>query len=367
MAEHWDSLLLMSYVCAPQLFFYGVFFLIGQVLNARDHFGPMMWAPIANNVVSIGVFGLYLWVWGNQTALTGEPFTDQQAWLLALGSTIGIIVQTLALLPFLKRAGFSYRPRFDLKGTGLGRTFHVAKWMVGYVALTTLVQMLVANLASGATVVNDADAGGGAGWTVYQNAYLVWILPHSLLTVSLATAMLPSASRFAVAGDRAGVAAETTRALRLATTFLVPAAVGLAVLADPDQPVGVRQRQRGERLHLHRLGPDRLRRRTDPVHDPVPVPACLLRDGQHQDAVPAADLDQRRQRRRCRSPSRCRGATGTPWRPGLRSRTAFPTSSAWPSPTSSCADGCRSCPAGRPCSTSDACWWPPCPRARWPG
>jgi len=233
MAEHWDSLLLMSYICAPQLFFYGVFFLIGQVLNARDHFGPMMWAPIANNVVSIGVFGLYLWVWGNQTALSGQPFTTQQAWLLALGSTIGIVVQTLALLPFLKRAGFNYRPRFDLKGTGLGRTFHVAKWMVGYVALTTLVQMLVANLASGATVVNNADAGGGAGWTVYQNAYLVWILPHSLLTVSLATAMLPSASRFAVAGDRAGVAAETTRALRLATTFLVPASVGLAVLAVP--------------------------------------------------------------------------------------------------------------------------------------
>ena len=229
MADHWASLLLMSYICMPQLFFYGVFFLIGQVLNARDKFGPMMWAPIANNVVSIAVFALYLAIWGNQTALTGEPFTVPQAWLLAGGSTLGIIVQTLVLLPFLKRAGFSYRPRFDLKGTGLGRTFHVAKWMVGYVALTTLVQMLVANLASQATSATDQ----GAGWTVYQNAYLIWILPHSLLTVSLATAMLPSASRYAVAGDRSGVAAETTRALRLATTFLLPASVGLLVLADP--------------------------------------------------------------------------------------------------------------------------------------
>lgn len=229
MAEHWASLLLMSYICMPQLFFYGVFFLIGQVLNARDKFGPMMWAPIANNVVSIGVFALYLVIWGNQTALTGQPFTVPQAWLLAGGSTLGIIVQTVVLVPFLKRAGFDYRPRFDLRGTGLGRTFHVAKWMVGYVALTTLVQMLVANLASQATSASDQ----GAGWTVYQNAYLIWILPHSLLTVSLATAMLPSASRYAVAGDRSGVAAETNRALRLATTFLVPASVGLLVLADP--------------------------------------------------------------------------------------------------------------------------------------
>ncbi|MCC6497556.1 MAG: murein biosynthesis integral membrane protein MurJ, partial [Propionibacteriaceae bacterium] len=232
MAEHWQSMLLMSYICMPQLFFYGVFFLLGQVLNAREKFGPMMWAPLTNNLVSIVVFGVYLWVWGNQGALTGEPFTEAQAWLLALGSTIGIMVQTVVLLPFLKRAGVSYRPRFDLKGTGLGRTFHVAKWMVGYVALTSLAQIVVTRLAS-AAAPSAGGAGAGAGWTVYQNAYLIWILPHSLLTVSLATAMLPSASRFAVAGDRAGVAAETSRALRLATTFLVPAAVGLAVLADP--------------------------------------------------------------------------------------------------------------------------------------
>jgi murein biosynthesis integral membrane protein MurJ len=202
------------------------------VLNAREKFGPMMWAPLTNNVVSIVVFGTYLWIWGSQSALTGEPFTQQQAWLLALGSTIGIIVQTLVLLPFLKRAGISYRPRFDLKGTGLGRTFHVAKWMVGYVALTSLAQIVVSQLATAAAPAAGGTSAGG-GWTVYQNAYLIWILPHSLLTVSLATAMLPSASRFAVAGDRAGVAAETSRALRLATTFLVPGAVGLAVLADP--------------------------------------------------------------------------------------------------------------------------------------
>ena len=232
MAAHWQSMLLMSYICMPQLFFYGVFFLLGQVLNAREKFGPMMWAPLTNNLVSIIVFGAYLWIWGSQGALTGQPFTEAQAWLLALGSTIGIVVQTLVLLPFLKRAGVSYRPRFDLKGTGLGRTFHVAKWMVGYVALTSLAQIVVTRLAS-AAAPSAGGAGAGAGWTVYQNAYLIWILPHSLLTVSLATAMLPSASRFAVAGDRVGVAAETSRALRLATTFLVPAAVGLAVLAEP--------------------------------------------------------------------------------------------------------------------------------------
>lgn len=227
MAGHWHALLLMSYLTMPQVFFYGVFFLIGQVLNARERFGPMMWAPIVNNVVSIGVLGAYLAVWGTQTT-RGLEFTQPQVWLLGIGSTLGIAAQTLVLLPYLKRAGFSYQPRFDLKGTGLGRTFHVAKWMVGYVALTSLAQVVVTNLATGAIPAGS----GGAGITAYNNAYLIWVLPHSLLTVSLATAMLPAASRYAVAGDRGGVAAETTRAIRLASTFLLPAALGLGVLAD---------------------------------------------------------------------------------------------------------------------------------------
>ena len=229
LADHWRSLLLMSYLTMPQIFFYGVFFLIGQVLNAREKFGPMMWAPILNNLVSITSLGAYLWIWGTQTNGTGA-FTDQQVWLLGIGSTLGIGAQTLVLLPFLRRAGFSYRPRFDLKGTGLGRTFHIAKWMVGYVGLTSLAQVVVTNLASAGVA---AGAGGGGGVNAYQSAYLIWILPHSLLTVSLATAMLPTASAAALAGNLSEVASETGRALRLALTFLVPSAVAFVALADP--------------------------------------------------------------------------------------------------------------------------------------
>ncbi len=227
MAGHWKQLLTMAYLTMPQLFFYGAFFLIAQVLNAHDRFGPMMWAPILNNVVGIGVLGAYLAVWGTNTS-AAQPFTDQQAILLGVGSTVGIVLQTLALLPAMRAVGFRYRPRFDLKGQGLGETFHLAKWMLGYVLLTSIVQIVVSNLASGATANPDGE--GGAGLVAYQTAYLVWILPHSLLTVSLATAMLPSASRLAAAHDMKGVAAETTRTLHLATTFIVPASLALMVL-----------------------------------------------------------------------------------------------------------------------------------------
>ena len=234
-AGHWKQLVLMGYLTMPQLFFYGAFFLVGQVLNARDNFGPMMWAPILNNVVGIGVLGLFLAVWGTNTT-PGEPFTDQQVLLLGLGSTLGIVVQTLALIPAMKATGLRYRPRWDLKGQGLGETFHLAKWMLGYVLLTSLVQIVNTRLGSGATMTDSGAAGGdggGAGIATYNTAYLIWLLPHSLLTVSLATAMLPSASRLAAAHDMAGVAAETTRTLRLALAFLVPAAVGFMVLGLP--------------------------------------------------------------------------------------------------------------------------------------
>ncbi|WP_298132189.1 murein biosynthesis integral membrane protein MurJ [Micropruina sp.] len=223
---HWQSLVFITYLTMPQLFFYGAFFLIGQVLNARDSFGPMMWAPIANNVVQIGVLGLYAVLWGGLD--TSAPFSTQQALLLGGGSTLGIVAQTLILIPFYRRTGFRYRPRWDLKGTGLGHTFHLAKWMMGYVALTLVAQAVVTRLATSAVV-----GGSGAGSNVYNQAYLIWVLPHSLLTVSLATAMLPHASRLAAVKDMIGVAAEVQRASRLAVTFLVPAAIGMIVLAEP--------------------------------------------------------------------------------------------------------------------------------------
>lgn len=227
MAGQFDSVVMLAYLCLPQIFFYGAHVLIGQVLNARDKFGPMMFAPIANNIVSILVFGLYLILWGQGDG--DSAFTTRQELVLGLGSTLGIAIQAAVLVPFLRSAGFRYRPRFDLKGTGLGHTFSLAKWTLGFVVATQIAVVVVTRLASSATT----GAGPGAGWTVYNNAYLLWILPHSLITVSLATAMLPQASRLAAEGDLAGVTEETQRTMRLALTVVLPAAVAFLALAHP--------------------------------------------------------------------------------------------------------------------------------------
>jgi putative peptidoglycan lipid II flippase len=225
-ARQYDSMVMLAYYCMPQIFFYGVHVLAGQVLNARDRFGPMMWAPIANNVVSIAVLGLFAVVFGRGD--TAGPFTSREELLLGLGSTLGIAVQAAVLLPFLRRAGYHYRARFDFRGVGLGQTLRLAKWTLGFVLVTQLALVVISKLATGATA-----SGVGGGITAYYNAYALWILPHSLITVSLATAMLPAASRMAAAGNLDGVAAETVRAVRLALTVLLPASVAFGVLGLP--------------------------------------------------------------------------------------------------------------------------------------
>ena len=226
LAGQYASMTTLAYYCMPQVFFYGVFVLVGQVLNAHDRFGPMMWAPIANNLVSIAVLLVFLGVFGQTDA--GAPFTPGQELVLGLGSTLGIAVQAAVLVPYLRAAGYPFRPRLDFLHTGLGQTARLAKWALGFVLVNQAGMVIINKVASAATV-----QGSGGGVAAYTYAYALWIIPHSLITVSLATAMLPSASRLALAGDLAGTAAEVNRTLRLTLTALLPASVGLLIFGVP--------------------------------------------------------------------------------------------------------------------------------------
>ncbi len=224
-----ESLIDFSRYCLVQIFFYGMFVLIGQVLNARGRFGPMMWAPIANNVVSIAVLALYLVMFGTQNG-TGA-YTSTQELVLGLGSTVGIAVQTMVLLPYLKAAGFSYRPRFDFRHTGLGHTLRLGIWTVLFVIVNQVAYTVVVRLATAGSA--QAVTGGphdSPGLTVYSNAFLLMMVPHAIITVSLATATLPSVSRLAAEGDLDRVRSELARTMRLALSIIVPFAAGLAVL-----------------------------------------------------------------------------------------------------------------------------------------
>jgi putative peptidoglycan lipid II flippase len=225
-----------AFWCLPQVFFYGLYTVLGQVLNARGRFGAYMWAPVVNNVVAIAGLALMLyWIGGyrpggDQSGGNVHPpsgWTGGQIALLAGTATLGVAAQGMVLLWPLSRMGFRYRPRLGLRGVGLGGAGRVAGW--------TFAAALIGQLGFVVTAraVNAAGAAGGPGQPAYGNGFLLFMLPHSLVTVSLVTALFTRMSRSAQAGDQAGVRRDLSVGLRLTAVaaFLATAAM-LAVGPD---------------------------------------------------------------------------------------------------------------------------------------
>ena len=241
LAAQRESVVDFARLCLPQVFFYGMFVLLGQVLNARGRFGPMMWAPIANNVISVAVLAAYLLSFGPAAGaeLCGG-YRPSQEWVLGLGSTLGIAVQLAILVPYLRAAGFRYRPRFDFRDSGLGHTLRLGVWTVALVVVSQVAYTVVVRLASSGTAqaacaVGPGAAGGqeGTGYTVYSGAFLLAMVPHAIATVSLATAVLPRLSQHAADGDLRGLALRVSSTTRTALALVVPFAALLPVVALP--------------------------------------------------------------------------------------------------------------------------------------
>jgi putative peptidoglycan lipid II flippase len=222
---------LLMLLCLPQVFFYGVFVLTGQVLNARGRFGPMMWAPIVNNVVACAVVIVYAFVFGTSTGVDG--FSTSEALLLGLGSTGAIVLQALVLIPYLRLAGFRYRPRFDFRGVGLRHTARLAGWTLLFIVVNQIAFIVIVRLATSATLTGATDGQKAAGSTVYSLGFLISQLPHGVITVSLATAVIPTLA--ALAADRRydRFRLELGRTVRVALVIVAPLAVALACLGQP--------------------------------------------------------------------------------------------------------------------------------------
>ncbi|MFE7772652.1 murein biosynthesis integral membrane protein MurJ [Streptomyces sp. NPDC057445] len=217
--------------CLPQIFFLGLFTLLGQVLNARGRFGAMMWTPVLNNVVVIAVFGLYLVTYATGDA---DTLTPAETMLLGWGTTAGIAVQALALVPSLRAARFRWRPRFDWRGSGLTRPLRSAGWLVLLVLTNQFAYWVTTRLATAAGAqAEHGGIDGGAGFSAYNNAYVLWAVPHGIVTVSLVTALLPRMSAAAADGDTAGIRRDVSYALRSSAAAVVPAACMLLALAQP--------------------------------------------------------------------------------------------------------------------------------------
>lgn len=236
LAAQRQSVIDFARFCLPQVFFYGMFVLVGQVLNARGSFAPMFWAPIANNLISIAVLVVYL-VWFGPAGNACAAYDAGPEVVLGIGSTLGIAAQFLILVPYLRRVGFHYRPRFDFRGSGLGHTARLGIWTVALIVVSQIANLFVVRLASSGTAHGALDACGagsgshGTGYTIYSSASLLTLVPHSIVTVSLATAILPQLTRLAHDGDRPGMARTVNDSLRTALTIVLPFVALLPVVA----------------------------------------------------------------------------------------------------------------------------------------
>jgi putative peptidoglycan lipid II flippase len=207
--------------CLPQIFFLGLFTMLGQVANARGSFAPLMWAPIANNLVVIVVFSAFLIKW---PSVNVDSITSTQIQILGWGTTAGIIVQALILIPVVKRSGIKIRPKWGV--AGLGKSFSLAGWTLVYVLISQIGYLITVNVATTAAV-DSAKAGitTGVGFTPFKNAYLIMLLPYSIVTISIVTALLPHMSKLAINKKIEDVKEQILRAIKTVAVLTIPSSV----------------------------------------------------------------------------------------------------------------------------------------------
>jgi putative peptidoglycan lipid II flippase len=228
--EH-HLMVVFAYFFIPQIFFYGMDSLLGAILNVRGRFGANMWTPVINNVIVILVGVAFMIFFGSQYNEHPGSLPSSGVLLLGIGTTAGIMVQSIALFPVLRQAGFSMRLRLDLRRREIADIGRQAGWLLGYVISQwagNLVVQRVANIAG-----QHAPPGSGTGYTSYATAWSLFQLPYAVVGISVISALLPRMSGHATDRRYSKVREDFSTGVRVASVIVVPAAVFLAVLGAP--------------------------------------------------------------------------------------------------------------------------------------
>src|SRR6266567_4593212 len=212
-AEH-NLMVVWAYWFIPQIFFYGMSSLIGAILNTRGRFAAPMWAPVVNNLIVIGV---------NKEPWTISPAGVQ---LLGIGTTLGVVAQTVALFPSLRAAGFRWRATLGFRPGEVSEMGRMAGWMSVYVITQWAGNLIVQILA------NKASPGVN-GYSAYSIAWQLFQLPYAIVGISVITALLPRMSEHASTRRYSLVRDDFSIGVRLASVIVVPTSVYLAVLGGP--------------------------------------------------------------------------------------------------------------------------------------
>lgn len=240
MSDSWFSVTVaFAFWCIPQVFFYGLYTVLGQILNARENFGPYMWAPALNNIVAIiGLLAMIV-VFGS---VNPESGSDPAVWdgarvaLLGGSATAGIAAQALILIFPMRKLGIRFRPDFKWRGSGLGGAAKASWWMLLTMVTGIIPTALTTNVSAGATdraISNGQNVLDVAGNAAYSTAYALYSLPTSLIVVSIATAMFTRLAKAAANRNIRAVRHTTSATLRVVGMLMVLSQVGITVLAVP--------------------------------------------------------------------------------------------------------------------------------------
>lgn len=232
---NWDSearglATAFAVLCLPQVFFYGLYTLLGQVLTAHNRFGMFMWAPALANVVAIAGLAWFL-ITDAQLKAPVSEWSPTMIAVLGGSATLSIAFQALVLIPPLRATGLRFRPVWGLRGSGLGSASRMAMWAFAAVSVGQLGYLVNSRVLTGATQRAVDQGIEGAGLTAYANAYLLFMLPHGLVTVSLITALFTRFSHAAHDGDIPAVTADLRRGMMMPAVLLIPATAVVVLLA----------------------------------------------------------------------------------------------------------------------------------------
>ena len=207
---------------SPQIVFYGMGMIMTGALHAYRRFGMPAVAPIANNVVVIGVYLTYALMRAGRPAGV-ETITSAETLVLGAGTTLGVVAMTLLLAPELRRIGWRFRFRFEPGHPAVRAGARLGVWALGYAG----------GYQAGLVVVLLLANGVQGGVAAYQWAYTFFYLPHALFAVPIFHVLFTAMSEHVAKKEQGAYLARLQDGLAMLSFILIPTAAFMLVAAGP--------------------------------------------------------------------------------------------------------------------------------------
>lgn len=207
-----DLAALMLRFTFPYLFFVSLTAFAGGILNTYGYFAVPAFTPVLLNAVLIAAA---IWV---------SPQLDEPIMALAYAVTFAGVIQLLLQLPFLAQIRVLPRPKWAPKHAGVKRAF---KLMIPAIFGSSAAQV---NVLIGGIIASMLPV-GSISYLYFSDRLMEF--PLGIFGIALGTVMLPYLSRLWSNEEKSSFSATLDWSLKLACLIVIPAAIGLFVLAEP--------------------------------------------------------------------------------------------------------------------------------------